>query len=238
MKPRHFILSALLLASSAALAAEPGFKEPGELGEQGFEPLFDGTSLDAFQMGPDKSWVIQDGVIALQRADYDGKEHNLDYLWTRKPYGDFVLELEFKTLDRANSGVFLRTSDLQDPVFTGLEVQISNSYGKTDLTRGGTAGAIYDCLAPSKNAVKAPGEWNHYRITCDDNRIQVVLNGERVADMDLNQWTEPHQNPDGSKNKFPRPLKDFARKGYIGFQDHGRPVWYRNLRVKRLDKDE
>ena len=53
--------------------------------------------------------------------------------------------------------------------------------------------------------------------------------------MDLDQWTEPNKNPDGSKNKFAKPLKDFARKGYIGLQDHGRPVWYRNIKIKKLE---
>ncbi|KKL66646.1 hypothetical protein LCGC14_2142940 [marine sediment metagenome] len=65
--------------------------------------------------------------------------------------------------------------------------------------------------------------------------ITVVLNGEQIVEMDLNRWTEVGKNPDGTTNKFRKPLKDFARTGYIGFQDHGRPVWYRNVRVKRLD---
>ena len=62
----------------------------------------------------------------------------------------------------------------------------------------------------------------------------MVLNGETVVDADLDRWTEPQKNPDGSKNKFPRAMKDFARSGYIGLQDHGRPVWYRNVRIKSL----
>jgi len=202
--------------------------------EEGFTSLFNGRDLSGWLTGPDNAWVVQDGVIALER-EFDGREHNLDYLWTKETYGNFILELEFKTGERANSGIFLRTPDLKNPVYTGLEVQVSNSYGRDRLTRGGTAGALYDCLAPTKNAVKRPGQWNHYRITCRDNLIQVELNGEKVIDMDLDRWTEPRRNPDGSTNKFPRPIKDFARKGHIGLQDHGRPVWYRNIRVMRLD---
>ncbi len=202
---------------------------------KGWTTLFDGGNLDAFKMGPDKSWAVEGGAIALKRTDYDGKEHNADYLWTKGTYGDFVLELEFKVPEKANSGVFLRTADLGDPVFTGIEVQVNNSFGKDQLTRGGTVGAIYDCQAPSKNAASPPGEWQHMRVSCRGPGIAVELNGQTVNDVDLDRWTLPRKNPDGSENKFPRALKDFARRGHIGFQDHGRPVWYRNVRVKALE---
>jgi hypothetical protein len=205
-----------------------------EGGDDGWICLFDGSGLSAWQMGPDKSWVVVDGVITLKR-EFDGREHNLDYLWTKETFENFILELEFKIPERANSGIFLRTPDLQDPVFTGIEVQVSNSYGRERITRGGTAGAIYDLVAPTKNTVRPPGQWNKYRITCQDNLISVVLNDEKVVAMDLDRWTETGKNPDGTPNKFTRPLKEFSRVGHIGLQDHGREVWYRNIRVKRLD---
>ena len=150
-------------------------------------------------------------------------------------YGDFVLELEFKVATNTNSGVYLRTADRQDPVYTGIEVQVANSFGQDQLSRTGTAGAIYDCVAPTHNAIKPPGEWNRYVITCQGPRIQVVLNDQAIVDMNLEEWTQARQNPDGTTNKFGTPLKDFARQGYIGLQDHGRPVWYRNIRIKPLD---
>ena len=62
-----------------------------------------------------------------------------------------------------------------------------------------------------------------------------MLSGQQIIDMDLDRRGEANMNPDGTRNKFPRPLKDFDRKGYIGLQDHGREVAYRNIRVKRLD---
>jgi hypothetical protein len=225
---RYSIIAALVSCPLLSFAA--GAEPDGD----GFASLFNGNDLSGWNCGPDESWVVEDGVITLRR-ETDGREHNADYLWTRQQYGDFILELEFKVPERANSGVFLRTSDLNDPVYTGIEVQVSNSFGREQLSRGGTAGAIYDCLAPSKNAIKRPGEWNRYRITCRDNVVIVELNGEQVIDMDLNKWTQPKENPGGTPNKFPRAMKDFARVGYIGLQDHGRPVWYRNIRVKRLD---
>jgi len=225
---------ALAFVLTSVVVAEQGGSDVGKPAKGGFVPLFNGTDMSGWLCGPDKSWVVENGVIALQR-EFDGREHNLDYLWTEETYGDFILELEFKTTERANSGVFLRTSDLKDPVYTGIEVQVSNSFGRDQWTKGNCAGAIYDCMAPTKNTVKKPGQWNAYRITCDDNRIVVVLNGERIIDMDLNRWTEPNVNPDGTKNKFGTALKDFAHTGHIGLQDHGRPVWYRNIRIKPLD---
>jgi hypothetical protein len=164
----------------------------------------------------------------------DGKEHNLDYLWTKEQYGNFILELEYKVAERTNSGIFIRTPDLKDPVYTGMEIQVSNSHARKGLSKTGTAGAIYDCLAPRKNAINPPGQWNHCRVKCQDNLIKIVLNGVHMRTMDVDQWTTARQNWDEKPNKFPRAIKDFARKGHIGLQDHGRPVWYRNIRVKRL----
>ena len=205
--------------------------------KQGFIPLFSGSDLTGWITGPDNAWVAEDGVLTIKRR-MDGREHNADYLWTQDTYSDFILDLEFKIPERANSGIFLRTSDLGDPIQTGLEVQVANSYGRKKWSKGGCAGAIYDCLAPAKNTVKRPGEWNRYRITCNDNKIYVVLNGEQIIDMDLDRWTEPYKNPDKTENKFHRALKDFARKGHIGLQDHGRPVWYRNIRIKPLIREQ
>jgi hypothetical protein len=171
------------------------------------------------------SWAMEDGVLALKGGGY---------IWTKEKFGDFILDLEFKVDKGGNSGIFIRTGDIADPVQTAIEVQILDYKGKDPARSKGACGAIYDCLAPSKNAVKKPGEWNHYTITCKANKIYVVLNGEQIIDMDLNLWTEAHKNPDGTPNKFNTAYKDMPRVGHIGFQDHGDPVWYRNIKIKTL----
>ncbi len=200
---------------------------------QRFVTLFNGNDLTGWLTGSDNAWIVKDGVLTVRR-DMDGREHNYDYLWTKDMYEDFILDLEFKVIEGTNSGIFFRTSDLKDPVYTGIEVQVCNSYGRDRVNKKGTAGAIYDCLEPTKNTIKKPGEWNRCTLTCKGSWIKVVLNDEQVINMDLDRWTTPHKNPDTSDNKFGRALKDFARVGHIGLQDHGRPVWYRNIRIKRL----
>ena len=171
------------------------------------------------------SWILEDGTLARNAKSN---------IWTKQQYGDFVLDLEFKVAQKTNSGIFFRTADIKDCVQTGIEVQIFDSYGKGSNKH--SCGAIYDCLAPSENTTKKPGLWNRITIICRNNKINVVMNGRQIIDMDLNEWTEPRKNPDGTKNKFKTAYKDMPRKGYIGFQDHGNPVWYRNIRIKPLDE--
>jgi len=204
--------------------------------QEDFEPLFNGRDFTGWHVPDGSRWRVQDGLIYLDR-DGDGQEHNHVYLWTAETYENFILELEFKIPARANSGIFLRTTDLQDPVDTGLEVQVANSHGSDALSRTSTAGAIYDLVAPTQNPLHPPGEWNEMRIECRGARIQVWLNGTPIVDMDTDRWTEAGRNPDGSANKFSRAIKDFGRRGHIGLQDHGLPTWYRNIRIQRLPEE-
>lgn len=191
--------------------------------------LFDGKNLDAWQ--PAKNWVIQDGVLVLVNST-DGREHNDNYLYTREKFGNFILELEFRMAPNTNSGVFLRTSNTDDPVQTGIEVQVGLADPKRPLSMN-SIGAIYALAAPRSNPAK-PDDWNHYRITCKGGQIRVELNGVLVSEADLDRFVTAGLNPDGGKNKFTRALKDFDRTGYIGLQDHGTPVWYRAITVQRL----
>ena len=71
-------------------------------------------------------------------------------------------------------------------------------------------------------------------ITAKGAHIAVTLNGEKVAEIDLDEYTTPQKSPDGSKNKFKTALKDFKREGHIGFQDHGAKVAYRNITIEEL----
>lgn len=142
-------------------------------------------------------------------------------LWyAAEPYGDFTLELEFRTTDRRNnSGIFLRVPDMpasDEYIYHSFEIQIDDASEGVHHT-----GAVYDAEAPTKDASRASGEWNHYRITFQGDRITVVLNGQQVVD-----WKA---EPRGK-------IRDFAPRGYIGLQNHddGSPVQFRNIFVKKL----
>lgn len=194
---------------------------------EGWISLFDGETLDGWAAtGNDEGWTVDDGSI-LCTVQGGG------YLYTLEQFENFVLSVDFKIDEGVNSGIFFYWSDLNDPVHTGIEIQILDSYGDDNPGKH-HCGAIYDMVAPSKNVCKPAGEWNNTTITAKDSMVTVEHNGEKIAEMDMNKWSEPGMNPDGTKNKFKYAWKDMPRKGHIGLQDHGGKVWFRNIRIKSL----
>ena len=184
------------------------------------QSLFNGKNLTGWQdrNGNASKWEVVDGNL-------QGKK-KLGDIWSKERFGDFVLSLEFKTT--GNSGIFFRTDNPKNPVQTGIEVQVERPNGPNKHS----VGALYDLVPPKKN--NATKGWNKVKITAKDNMITIEMNGEVINGMDLNKSTETNKNPDGSKNKFKTPLKDFKREGHIGFQDHGHLVSYRNIKIKKL----
>jgi len=198
-----------------------------ELTEQekkdGWTLLFDGKTSEGWTAL--KAANIEDGCINPYKSG--------NYVtFAKDKYADFVLSCDFKLTKECNSGIFIRTGDPKDPVQTGIEIQVYDS--KAEKPSKHDCGAIYDLVPPSKNALKPLGEWNHIEITCDKNKISVVLNGEAVSSIDLDKWTEAGKCLDGSENKFKKALKDFPREGLLGFQDHGKPCWFKNVKLKKL----
>lgn len=211
--------------------------------DEGFINLFDGKNIDAWTTKGD--WKVINGILELEsKGDY--VMVNSNYLWTKKTYDDFILELDFKITDEplfglekfngkgrpGNSGVFIRVEDKGNPVQTGMEIQVGPLKPDDEIERG-SVGGVFDLYAPVINAY-VPGKWNHYEISCKGSWVTVKLNGKETSKINLDKWTTAGVNPDGSKNKFKRPLKEFARSGYIGLQDHGTPASFKNIRIKEL----
>ena len=200
---------AVILSAVAAHAAE----------DDGFVDLLAPGDLSRFTT--EGNWAVQeDGTVKLEpRPGESGWTRYGSYLWLDEQYADFVFQVDFKLPPRGNSGVYFHVGDKSDATDTGIEVQILDSHGKKKLSHHDCGGVIRT-QAPSKNAVKPAGEWNHLVLTCQDNGVSVELNGEQIIDgVQLDD----------------SPMKDRPEKGWIGLQDHGQPIWFRNLKIKRLD---
>ena len=217
-------------AASVSGAAPPDNTLTRQEKADGWKLLFNGRDASGWICNNGKrpaDTVVEDGTL----VPYKSGGYVLIY---KKPFGDFILKCDVKMPDRCNSGIFFRIEDPKDPVQTGFEVQVLNGqgHGMHDF------GAIYDLVAPSKNNLKPTGQWNSVEIECRGPHISVSVNGEQVAAMNVDEWTEVGRRPDGSKHKFSRrgkPISQFARSGYLGFQDHGHKVWYKNVKILELN---
>lgn len=226
---RYTLPFTILIAASFAVRGVSAADNELTAEEQseGWLLLFNGRDLANWKNNDDKPVAakIDDGAINV---------HNTGgYLLVYdEPFDNFVLKCNVKmSQPECNSGIFLRTSDLADPINTAFEVQVFE--GKIDAVQD--FGAIYDLVAPSKDARKGPGEWNALEIRCDGPRIAVKVNGQEVTQLNSDDYPEPGLRTDGTRHKFGnRAIKDFARKGYIGLQDHGFDVWFKNIKLKKL----
>jgi hypothetical protein len=175
-------------------------------------------------------WFIEDGLLT---ASEDSE------LWTTEEYGEFELDLEFRNASGANSGVFI-FADIDDWVPHSIEIQIADDFhemwaGAPDTWK---CGAIFGHVPPRTSAVNPPGEWNRMTIISRDRRVEVILNGEPVSEMDMDRWTSSTTNPDGSEipEWLSIPKAELPATGRIGFQGrHGEAsVWFRNIRIRTL----
>ena len=205
--------------------------------------LFDGRNLDAFEYGKG-SWEIEpDGSMVCRMAETKDKQgrvrlRGMGYIWTKAEYGDFDLTLAYKLSSGANSGVFYR-SDRENPVQKGFEIQLMDNKGfqkkaNRKLPPRKLNGSFYDGVAPPKDFYKPVGEWNILRLVCKGPQITCYINDGRCFSVNVDDWDTPGRNPDGSENKFKAALKDFPRKGRIGFQNHGQVVWFKDVKIKKL----
>lgn len=226
---RNIAISAMVLSLSF-LAVQTAAAADNELTPEekaaGWKLLFNGKDHTGWKCNNGKKIAspIEEGALVPHRSGgylivYD------------QPFSDFVLKCDVRMGEECNSGVFFRVGDLKNPVQSGFEAQILA--GPADPYH--SFGAIYDLVPPSKQLAKGAGEWNTLEITCKGPDIRIAVNGETVAQMNCDEWTEPRKRPDGTSHKFLKAVKDFPRKGYIGLQDHGHKVWFKNIKIRELD---
>jgi hypothetical protein len=158
-------------------------------------------------------WTVENGELVN-----DGKGL---YLTTMKDYGDFELRLEYKTVAKADSGIYLR----------GIpQVQIwdyTKEGGKWDRNADKGSGGLFNNPKGSPGqlplvlADKPFGEWNQFRITMIGDKVTVYLNDKLVVDnAPLANYFE--------KDKPPFPV------GPIQLQTHGGEIRWRNIFLREI----
>lgn len=207
---------------------EPPVVTPGHNGSPPSDAivLFDGKDLSAWKAGDGgpATWKLTKGVMTVTKGN----------LMTKEEFGDIQLHIEWATpaevkgngQGRGNSGVYFQGR---------YEIQVLDSYNNPTYFNG-QASAFYGHSAPLVNASRKPGEWQKYDIVFhapkpgSDGKIvpgsfTVFHNGVLVQD---------HIPVEGDATTAAQ-FSGATAKGPLLLQDHGNPVRYRNIWVRKLD---
>lgn len=183
-------------------------------------------------IAPKAIWTVEDGILTASKDLC---------IFTSNQYENFILDLEFKMGDAANSGVIVYCSDVNNWIPNSVEIQILDDYAQkwANAAPNWKCGGLFGHTAPKKQTVRKAGEWNRMTVTCKGPMIHVLLNGEQVTDANMKDWTSARKNPDGSGIPpwLSRPLAVLATRGHIGLQGKhgGAPIYFRNLRIRQIE---
>jgi len=205
---------------------------------EGFRALFNGENLHGWhgdnphttsKAGPEK----REESLAKQQPEFrehwsvQGNELVNDghgpYATTNEEFGDIELHLEYKTVAKADSGIYLRGTP---------QVQIwdyTKAGGKWDRNADKGSGGLFNNRKTSPGqlplvlADKAFGEWNQFRITQLGSRTTVYLNDQLVVDNAImeNYWDKTRATP-------------LPARGPIHLQTHGGEIRWRNIFIREV----
>ena len=136
---------------------------------------------------------------------------------------------------------------IRDSYISSPEYQVLDNENHPDAKLGvdgnRKSASLYDMIPAVPQNAKPFGEWNKAKIMVYKGTVVHGQNGQNVVEYHLwtPQWTEMLENSKFSSQKWPLAFELLNNcggenhEGYIGLQDHGDDVWFRNIRVKVLD---
>jgi hypothetical protein len=224
--------------------------------KDGFITIFNGVDLKGWR-GYNKDtvpgkWSIDNKALKISGggAGESQSKDGGDIIFAHK-FKNFELTFEWKVAKGSNSGVFILAQEIKgEPIYiSSPEYQILDNVNHADASQGENgnrqSASLYDMKPAVPQNAKPFDQWNVAGITVFKGSVFYKQNGKTVVEYHLwtPQWTELLQ-----KSKFKQGSKDFPlafgllnncggdnHEGYIGFQDHGDNVWFRNIKVKVMD---
>lgn len=243
MKLRNIILLSVTVAFIAVSCGSAN-KVAKTDKEDGATVIFDGKSTAGWRgynktEFPSKGWEVVDGTLhcigsGAGEAGGDGGDIIYD-----KKYSNFELTLEWKISEGGNSGIFILGQEIPgEPIYkSSPEMQVLDNDKHPDAKLGVNgnrkAGSLYDLIPANPQNTKPVGQWNKVSIMVYQGTVVFNQNGANVVEFHLwtDEWKKMVAN---SKFKDWQWFVNPAKEGYIGLQDHGNDVWYRNIKVKEL----
>lgn len=216
--------------------------------------MFDGKTLNGWrgycQKGIPTGWVVEDGVITYKGSDSTVDPGGGDLIYDKK-FKNFVFEIEWKIDKAGNSGIFYTAQEIEGlPIYySSPEYQLLDNENMPDAWEGiggnREAGAVYDMVPPVPQTVKPYGNWNKTKIVVYNERVIHYMNDTPVLEfkfgtpvwkalVDKSKFSKFSNSPEKCPEAYEYMLQCGKQPGYIGLQDHGYGVCFRNIRIKEL----
>lgn len=223
--------------------------------------LFDGTSTSGWRAYNGESmppgWGIEDEFLTFRtekilEQDYDYKGSR-DIIYGAEEFDNFELYVEWKIPPGGNSGIFYHVKEgYPAPSVVAPEYQLidDENYAKIhnltsyntqfgavnpgDLQDWQKTAADYAMYTPNpaKKTLNPAGEWNSTKIVFTTEKVEHWLNGKMV--LSFVPWSEDWNIKRNSGKWEGSPDYAKFKTGFIGFQDHGSDLWFRNIKIKKL----
>ena len=261
---KSFVVLLAVMAAVPSFAQKANNTLTEKEKKQGWTLLFNGKDFTGWRQcnntGMAPNWVIEDEAMKVFTAPGKKPGHGAggDILYKEKKFKNFELELEWKISKGGNSGIFYLAQEVTskdkdgnevlEPIYISApEFQVLDNANHPDAKLGKDnnrqAASLYDMIPAVPQNAKPFGEWNKAKIMVYKGTVVHGQNDENVLEYHLwtKQWTEMLQASKFSEEKWPLAFELLNNcggenhEGFIGVQDHGDDVWYRNIRVKVLD---
>jgi len=205
---------------------------------QGWHLLFDGKTLNGWKgfniAKVPSNWSVENNVLTCYGH---GGDMGGDILTANK-YDNFDLVVEWKISKGSNSGIFYHVVEgkqFTNPYETGPEYQVIDDLGWPEkLAEWQQTGADYAMHPADKaNKILHPvGEWNTSRILFNKGHVEHWLNGKKIVEFQA--WTADWKKKVEACKFKDMPGYGKAKTGFIGLQNHGSPVYFRNIKIRKL----
>lgn len=213
--------------------------------KEGWVLLFDGETSEGWrtfnsEVFPDSGWSIDEGSLVCEHSGTGEAGSGGDIIFD-KQFTNFHFKVEWMIEEGGNSGIFYLAREIPGKKiwYNAPEYQILDNFGThvdNMLGKDGNrrAGSLYDLIPPDPQNAKGPMEWNSAEIISYEGTIAYKMNGETTLEYHL--WTDEWKAmiADSKFPDFNPDFADVAKTGYIGLQDHGHAVWFRNIKIREL----